>query len=362
MIDNAGYDPAFLSWLDAPVAALDQISRNAAQARQMQLTKPQGALGDLERLAVRLAGMQGRACPGADRVSIAVFAADHGVAAEGVSAYPQAVTGQMIVNFSRGGAAISVAAKALDAHLRVYNLGTVTALEPLAGVEDQVIAPQTGNLAREAAMTQAQLVQAMNVGRLAVEQAQAREAVIDIFIGGEMGIGNTTPATALAAALMGLPVTDLVGPGTGIDGAGIARKVAVIERALALHKPQPVDPLEMLRCLGGFEIAALCGAYLQCAQQGVPVLVDGFICTVAALLGCRLQPQLGDWLLFSHCSAEPGYARLLDHLPSFPLLDLGMRLGEGSGAAVAIPLLRMACTLHAQMSTFEEAAVSGASL
>jgi len=358
--DSNGYDQEFLDWLTSPAAPLHQVSRQEAEARQQQLTKPLGALGDLERLVIRLAEMQGRACPRADRVAIAVFAADHGVAAEGVSAYPQAVTAQMIANFANGGAAISVAARALDARLRVYNLGTVTEPVPMPGVEHCVIAPQSGNLAVEAAMTPAQLTQAMAVGRRAVESALAESTGVEVFIGGEMGIGNTTAATALAAALLEQPAVALAGPGTGLDSAGILHKVAVIERALALHQPRADRPLELLRCLGGFEIAALCGAYLHCAQRGVPVLVDGFICTVAALIGCRLQPQLSDWLIFSHCSAEPGYAVLLDDLPSWPLLDLGMRLGEGSGAAVALPLLRMACTLHEQMATFDEAAVSGA--
>ncbi|GGB98097.1 nicotinate-nucleotide--dimethylbenzimidazole phosphoribosyltransferase [Marinobacterium zhoushanense] len=354
-----GYERAFLDWLESPSAPLHRQAVVEAESRQQQLTKPVGALGDLERLAIRLAGMQGKPCPQAERVAIAVFAADHGVAAEGVSAYPQAVTAQMIANFANGGAAISVAARALDARLRVYNLGTVTELAPLPGVESCVIAPQSGNLACEPAMTPAQLARAMAVGRQAVIQASADQP-LDLFIGGEMGIGNTTSATALAAALLEQPAVTLAGPGTGLDSAGILHKVAVIERALALHQPRVEQPLELLRCLGGFEIAALCGAYLHCGQQGVPVLVDGFICTVAAMIACRLQPQLSDWLIFSHCSAEPGYAQLLDNLPSWPLLDLGLRLGEGSGAAVAVPLIRMACTLHAQMATFDEAAVSGA--
>ncbi|WP_343222647.1 nicotinate-nucleotide--dimethylbenzimidazole phosphoribosyltransferase [Marinobacterium ramblicola] len=355
-----GYDQAFLGWLASPAAELHRQAAIEAERRQSQLTKPLGALGDLERLAIRLAGMQGRACPQAERVAIAVFAADHGVAAEGVSAYPQAVTAQMIANFATGGAAISVAARALDARLRVYNLGTVIELAPMPGVESCVIAPQSGNLACEAAMSKEQLVQAMGVGRLAVERAVDEGDTVDLFIGGEMGIGNTTAATALAAALLEQPAAALAGPGTGLDSSGILHKVAVIERALALHQPRAEQPLELLRCLGGFEIAALCGAYLRCGQQGVPVLVDGFICTVAALIACQLQPGLSDWLIFSHCSAEPGYALLLDNLPSWPLLDLGLRLGEGSGAAVAVPLIRMACTLHAQMATFDEAAVSGA--
>ncbi|MBV0933361.1 nicotinate-nucleotide--dimethylbenzimidazole phosphoribosyltransferase [Marinobacterium weihaiense] len=341
-------------WQQA-VKSLDLAAEAAARARQQQLTKPAGALGTLESLAIRLAGMQGRECPRLERVRIAIFAADQGVAAEGVSAYPQAVTAEMIRNFARGGAAISVAARQLDAELSVWNLGTVVALEPLPGVHSRIIAPQSANLARQPAMTAEQLQQALDTGREAVLQAPA-----ELFIGGEMGIGNTTPATALAAALLQQPVSALVGPGTGLDADGVAHKCRVIEQALARHGDAR-EPLALLASLGGFEIAALTGAYLSCAQLGIPALVDGFICTLAALLACRLQPGVADWLLFAHHSAEPGYRLVRAALPSAPLLDLGLRLGEGSGAAVAVPLLRMACALHAEMATFAEARVSESS-
>ncbi|MBA4503733.1 nicotinate-nucleotide--dimethylbenzimidazole phosphoribosyltransferase [Marinobacterium marinum] len=341
-----------MSWVDGAVRPLDESALAAARERQQHLTKPAGSLGRLEQLAIRLAGMQGQSCPRLEQVSIAVFAADHGVAAEGVSAYPQVVTAEMVRNFARGGAAISVAARVLGADLRVWNLGTVAALEPLPGVESRVIAPQSGNLLHEAAMTATQLQQALDVGREAVLCLPT-----DLFIGGEMGIGNTTAATALAAALLEQPVADLVGPGTGLDTAGTRHKCQVIERALVRHGTGR-EPLDLLASLGGFEVAALAGAYLTCAQQGVAALVDGFICTVAALLACRINASVADWLLFSHHSAEPGYRLIRQALPSAPLLDLGLRLGEGSGAATTVPLLRMACSLHAEMATFAEAAVS----
>ncbi|GAA0697256.1 nicotinate-nucleotide--dimethylbenzimidazole phosphoribosyltransferase [Marinobacterium maritimum] len=341
-----------MSWIEQGAKPIDQPAQRAAQERQQQLTKPMGALGQLEQLAIRLAGMQGRVCPQLERVSIAVFAADHGVTAEGVSAYPQAVTAEMIRNFARGGAAISVAARVLGAQLRVWNLGTVVELEALTGVESRIIAPQSGNLMHAPAMTAAQLQQALDTGREAVLHTPA-----ELFIGGEMGIGNTTAATALAAALLEQPVAELVGPGTGLDTDGMSHKCRVIEQALLRHGADR-DPQGLLASLGGFEVAALTGAYLTCAQQGIPALVDGFICTVAALLACRLNPAVADWLLFSHHSAEPGYRLLRQALPSTPLLDLGLRLGEGSGAAMAVPLLRMACSLHEQMATFAEAAVS----
>jgi nicotinate-nucleotide--dimethylbenzimidazole phosphoribosyltransferase len=341
-----------MSWITEPVKPLDRGAMAAAQARQQQLTKPAGSLGRLEQLAIRLAGMQGQVCPQLNRVSIAIFAADHGVAAEGVSAYPQAVTAEMIRNFVRGGAAISVAARVLGAQLSVWNLGTVVALEELPGVESRIIAPQSGNLMREPAMTPEQLQQALDVGREAVLHSRC-----ELFIGGEMGIGNTTAATALAAALLRQPVSDLVGPGTGLDKSGVAHKCRVIEQALERHGTAR-EPRALLASLGGFEVAALTGAYLACAQQGIAALVDGFICSVAALLACRINPAAADWLLFSHHSAEPGYRLLAEALPSRPLIDLGLRLGEGSGAATVVPLLRMACELHAGMATFAEAAVS----
>jgi nicotinate-nucleotide--dimethylbenzimidazole phosphoribosyltransferase len=345
-----------MNWLSQPIKPIDGEAVAAARARQQQLTKPAGSLGQLERLAIRLAGLQGRVCPQLERVSIAIFAADHGVAAEGVSAYPQAVTAEMVRNFSRGGAAISVAARVLGAELRVWNLGTAVELEPLPAVERRVIAPGSGNLRHAPAMSAAQLQQALDVGREAVLHTPG-----ELFIGGEMGIGNTTSASALAAALLQRPVGDLVGPGTGLDKTGMAHKCRVIEQALQRHRREMEDrsaPLVLLASLGGFEIAALTGAYLTCGQVGVAALVDGFICSVAALLACRLAPAVADWLFFSHHSAEPGYRLLAEALPSRPLLDLGLRLGEGSGAATAVPLLRMACALHAGMATFAAAAVT----
>ena len=285
-----------------------------------------------------------------------MFAGDHGVVAEGVSAYPQEVTGQMLRNFVGGGAAISVLARQLDARLEVVDLGTAFALDALPGVLHLNLGAGTSNFAREAAMSDAQLRLALQAGRDSLLRAKASGA--DLFIGGEMGIGNTSAASALACALLGLPARELAGPGTGLDAGGVARKAAVIERALALHGAFLGEPFEVLRRLGGFEIAALTGAYLAAAQEGVAVLVDGFICSVAALLAVRLNSACRDWLLFAHRGAEPGHIRVLDALATQPLLDLGLRLGEGSGAALAVPLLRLACALHNQMATFAEAAVS----
>jgi len=344
------------NWWQSPCRPLDALARNQAQARQQQLTKPAGSLGQLEQLAISLAAMQGRERPSLERLWIAIFAADHGVVAEGVSAYPQEVTGQMLRNFVGGGAAISVLARHLGAALEVIDLGTALPLEPLAGVRHLSIGAGTVNFLHGPAMTEAQGLLALQAGRDSV--LRARETDVQLYIGGEMGIGNTTAASALACALLNCPASALVGPGTGLDAAGVAHKTTVIERALALHRVAAAEPLETLLRLGGFEIAALTGAYLACAQEGVPVLVDGFICSVAALCAVHLNPTCRNWLLFAHCGAEPGHRRVLEALHGEPLLTLGLRLGEGSGAALVVPLLQMACRLHNEMATFAEAAVA----
>ncbi|AWY40567.1 nicotinate-nucleotide--dimethylbenzimidazole phosphoribosyltransferase [Pseudomonas putida] len=344
------------SWWLNPCKTLDAQAFEQAQARQQQLTKPAGSLGQLESVAVQLAGMQGQVKPSLAQVWIAIFAGDHGVVAEGVSAFPQEVTGQMLHNFVNGGAAISVLARQLGASLEVVDLGTVTPSLSLPGVRHLNVGPGTANFVQGPAMTAVQGEFALKGGRDSVLRAKAAGA--QLFIGGEMGIGNTTAASALACALLDCPVVHLTGPGTGLNAAGVSHKAHVIERALALHAAQRGDALQTLFNLGGFEIAALVGAYLACAQEGIAVLVDGFICSVAALVAVRLNPQCRPWLLFGHRGAEPGHRHVLETLNAEPLLDLGLRLGEGSGAALAVPLLRLACDLHGQMATFAEAAVA----
>ena len=342
-------------WLD-PCKPVDTLALEQAAARQQQLTKPAGSLGRLEAVAVQLAGLQGQLKPSLDRLWIAIFAGDHGVVAEGVSAYPQEVTGQMLFNFVSGGAAISVLARQLEASLDVVDLGTVTPSLDLPGVRHLNLGPGTANFVQGPAMTLDQGEQALQAGRDSVMRAVASGT--QLFIGGEMGIGNTTAASALACALLDCAAAHLVGPGTGLDAAGVSRKAQVIERALALHGAQGNDPLQTLFNLGGFEIAALAGAYLACAQQGVAVLVDGFICSVAALVAVRLNPECRPWLLFGHRGAEPGHKHVLETLGAEPLLDLGLRLGEGSGAALAWPLLQSSCAVLAEMASFESAGVA----
>lgn len=347
---------ADLRWVDLPAAVPDAAAGREAEERQNTLTKPPGALGQLESLAIRIAALQGNSRPQVQRVNITVFAGDHGVTAENVSAFPQAVTAEMIKSFAAGGAAICVVARHIEAQLQIINLGTVSDTGVLNSVHNCYLGPGTANFAHTAAMTQAQLARAMSAGREAVRAARRDNS--EVFIGGEMGIGNTTAAAALSCALLQADPLLLAGPGTGLDSKGVQHKAQVIAAALALHSVHIKQPIGALRYLGGFEIAALAGAYISCAQEGLPVLVDGFIASVAALAATRLHPGVAPWLLFSHLSAEPGHRAVLDALHAQPLLDLGMRLGEGSGAAAAIPLLRLACALHNEMATFAEARVS----
>ncbi len=343
-------------WLNVSSTPLNNQMAEKAEVRQLQLTKPPGALGYLETLAIRLAAMQGTLTPSADKVHITVFAGDHGVAARGISAFPQAVTVEMLRNFSRGGAAINVLARSLDATLNVINLGTASDPGSLENVIDRHLGAGTADFVEQAAMSEQQFYDALNTGRQAAERAALDKG--HLFIGGEMGIGNTTSASAVACALLGKEANVLTGPGTGLDNKGVSRKAEIIAKALIRHQTTVGNPLEILRCLGGFEIVALAGSYLSCAHTGLPVLVDGFISSVAALAAVAISPDTADWLLYSHASAEPGHAYVMKALQARPLLDLGMRLGEGSGAAVAVPLLRLACELHNGMATFGEAGVS----
>lgn len=345
-----------LEWLTRTPQAIDQAATVAATEHQQILTKPAGSLGQLETLAIRFAGMQGQLKPQLDKVQVSIFAADHGLAGQGVSAFPQEVTAQMVSNFAHGGAAVSVLSKARGAEFEVVNLGTVGPVADHPTVVQAVIASATADCSQQQAMSDEQLAQAMNTGRGRV--LAARDKGAQLFVGGEMGIGNTSAASMIAAALTDSTLEQLVGPGTGLDNAGVRAKQAILEGVMALHAEHLNTPLGVLQSVGGFEIAALCGAYLACAQEGVPALVDGFICTAAALLACRIHPEVKEWLVFAHNSAEPGHRAMLQALQVQPLLDLGMRLGEGSGAVLAVDLLRSACLLHGNMATFADAGVA----
>lgn len=344
-------------WLSQSCPRPDQRQADAARARQAVLTKPAGSLGVLEDIAVQLAGLQGCERPSVEHPAIVLFAGDHGVTAQGVSAFPSAVTVEMLRNFARGGAAISVLARALGASLTVVDAGTLEHA-PIDGVITDKPRAGTRDFSQGPALTGDEVAHALGAGRRAVARAKAGGA--DLLILGEMGIGNTTTAAAIAAALLRRAPGDIVGAGTGLGQDGLEHKTGVIERALERHGivRSQAAALEVLACVGGLEIAALSGAIIAAAQARLPVLVDGFIVTVASLAAVRLNPGCRPWLLFSHRSAEQGHWVVLDALEAKPILDLALRLGEGSGAAVAFPIVRLACKLHAEMATFEEAQVS----
>ena len=343
-------------WVYQSCPEVSRTHREAARARQDELTKPAGALGRLETLAIDLAGLQHSERPRVARVPIIVFAGDHGVAAQGVSAYPQSVTIAMMANFAAGGAAISVLARELGCRLEVVDAGTL-ADQPMSGVVSDKPRRGTRDFSREAALEASELAFAFECGKRAVERAAASEP--DLLILGEMGIGNTTSAAAIASALLKTSAEIAAGRGTGLDAAGRGRKARLIDAALARHGI-PGAPVERILCaVGGLEIAAISGAVIRAAQKRIPVLVDGFIVSVAALVAARLNPSCRPYLIFSHQSAEQGHRLVLEALEAQPLLDLDLRLGEGSGAALALPILRLACALHHQMATFAEAAVPG---
>lgn len=353
-----------MSVIPDPLPQLDSIAAERAMRRLDRLTKPPGSLGRLERLAVELAAIQAEALPRLSPPAMLVFAADHGVAAEGVSAFPQAVTAQMVANFTAGGAAINVFARQHGARLEVIDVGVATPLPDGTADHPLLVSERvrlgTANMLEGDAMSRDEAQQAMAAGGRAAERAAA--AGCRSLIVGEMGIANTTASSALLAALTGKPVAGLVGPGTGIDDERLAHKRAVIERALAARQPDPADPLGALATVGGLEIAAMAGALLVGASHRLPLIVDGFIATVAALLACRLQPSLRDFLIFGHRSREPGHELALQALDARPLLDFELRLGEGTGAALAFPLLDSACRLLAEMATFDDAGIETASV
>lgn len=321
-----------------------------------QLTKPPGSLGRLEELVVRLAAISGVCPPALRDPVIFTLAGDHGVVAQGVSAYPQIVTAQMVENFLRGGAAVNVLARYAGARVVVADLGVAAPLPRHRDLRDCKIAPGTADMTRGPAMTREQAVRAVEAGIALVEAERARGA--DLIGTGEMGIGNTTAASALVAALTGAAVESVTGPGTGVDAAGRWRKLDAIRRALDVNQPDPADALDTLAKVGGFEIAGLVGVILAGAAYRVPVVLDGFIAGAAALTAVRLKPDARGALLAAHRSAEPGHARVLEALGLEPYLDLGMRLGEGTGAALCISLARAACAVLSEMATFKSAGVT----
>jgi nicotinate-nucleotide--dimethylbenzimidazole phosphoribosyltransferase len=318
----------------------DLTAQTEVVRHQAELTKPPGSLGRLEEIVEWLAAWQGRAHPRVERPRIAVFAGAHGVARRGVSAYPPEVTVQMVKNFLDGGAAINQLSTAIDADLRIYELD---------------LANPTEDFTRAPAMSEARAANAMTYGMMAAEPG------IDVMCVGEMGISNTTAAATLCAALFGGTGVDWAGPGTGVTGAALANKIAVIDEALTRHKDAIAarDPLTLLATVGGEELAAIAGAVVACRMGRIPVLLDGFVCTAAAAVLFAADHHALDHCMVAHCSAEPGHRRLLEKLGKRPLFDLGMRLGEATGAALAVPILKAAVACHNGMATFASAGVSG---
>jgi nicotinate-nucleotide--dimethylbenzimidazole phosphoribosyltransferase len=341
----------------ARIRPLDRQAHAAAAVAMDAKTKPRGSLGRIEELACTIAGIRGHANPGPLAAAIVVAAADHGVAGEGVSAYPAEVTWQMVANFARGGAAINVLARETGARLIVVDAGV---LKPFTsdGVRQARAGSGTSNFLRGPAMTRDEALAAIEEGLLLA--AELADTGIGITALGEMGIGNTTSASALTAALLELPAEQACGRGTGLDADGVAHKTAVVSAALELHRTSLDDPLETLAALGGFEIAFLVGVILGCAANRVVVLLDGFITGAAALVATRIAPVVSGSLVAAHRSSEPGHRHILDALELSPLLELDLRLGEGSGAALALPLLHAALAILADMETFESAGVTDA--
>lgn len=338
------------------IRPVDQACLSRTQGRLDRLTKPIGSLGRLEELAARYVAITGEERPSIPRAAIFTFAADHGVVNEGVSAYPQAVTAQMVLNFLKGGAGVNVLARHVGAEVRVVDIGVAHEFGPLSGLLHRKVAPGTKNWAREPAMTCEEAVRALEVG-----VTLAREAVHDgigLLGTGDMGIGNTAASTAMTAVLTGESVATVTGRGTGLDDAGLARKVAVIEQALRTHRPDPTDPIDVLAKVGGFEIAGIAGLILGAAACRRPVVLDGFITGAAALIAAGLQPLCREYLIASHLSVERGHQAVLKKLGLRPLLDLDLRLGEGTGACLGISLVHAAIKILTQMATFDQAGVS----
>jgi nicotinate-nucleotide--dimethylbenzimidazole phosphoribosyltransferase len=338
------------------VGELDRSAMEAARLRQDVLTKPQGSLGRLESLHVQLAGITGNPLPNVERKAVIVMVGDHGVTAEGVSAYPAEVTAQMVLNFVRGGAAINVLAEQAGARVVIVDMGVAADLPADPAIISRPVARGTANMAQGPAMTRVQASEAV-AGGIAVVTAEIARG-LDLVATGDMGIGNTTASSAIVAAITGKPVAGITGRGTGVDDAGLQRKIAAIEQALSVNRPDATDPLDVLAKVGGFEIAGLVGVILGAAAHRVPVLIDGFISGAAALLATELCPAVRGYLIAAHMSVEIGHRTILERLELLPLVTLDLRLGEGTGAALAMHLVEAACRIPRRMATFTQAGVA----
>lgn len=338
------------------VSELDEKAMREAQSRQDRLTKPRGSLGVLEEISVRLAGIFGDPRPLPGRKAVIVMAADHGVTEEGVSLYPPEVTAQMVLNFLSGGAAINVLSRHAGAEVRVVDIGVKSAVEG-PGLVSRKVRPGTSNMAKGPAMSREEAVAALEVG-IEVAEAEISGGVRFLAVG-DMGIGNTTAASAVTACMSGVDPREVTGRGTGIDDAALERKVEVVRRALQINDPDPSDPLDVLSKVGGLEIAGIAGVMLAAAAARCPVLVDGFISGAGALIAAGLQPRAAHFMIASHLSVEKGHAVILEKLGLHPVIRANMRLGEGTGAVLAFPIVDAALKILSEMATFEEAGVSG---
>lgn len=344
-----------LTELLASIKPLDNAACEQARNRQQQLTKPTGSLGVLEAIAIQMAGITSNTLPEITRKAVVVMAADHGITAEGVSAYPAAVTPQMVLNFLRGGAAINALARQADAEVVVVEIGVAADLAH-PRLLTRKVAYGTANMLRGSAMTRAQALEAITIGATLVNELAERG--VDLLATGEMGIGNTSAASALSAVLLDQPASLVTGRGTGITDVQLEHKIAIIERAIALNQPDTGDALDVLSKVGGLEIAGLVGVVLAAAARRIPVVLDGFISGAAALVAYALNPIVRDYLFAGHISVERGHSFILDHIGLRPLLALDLRLGEGSGAALAMHIIESALAAHREMATFTEAGVS----
>lgn len=346
-----------LSEAIAKIRPLCTRSMEEARRRQDILTKPKGSLGRLEGLSIQLAGIQRTSRPAIKDKVILTMAGDHGVVDEGVALYPREVTVQQVLNFLRGGGGVNVLARHVGARVVLVDMGVAHDFEPQEGLQIRKVAKGTANMLHGPAMSNDQAVQALEEGIAAVEEEAAKG--MDILGTGEMGIGNTTPSTAIACAVTGISVPLATSRGAGLTDEGLKRKIAVIERALELHSPDPKDGLDILSKVGGFEIGGIAGAILGAASMGIPVAVDGYISTAGALIAALLCPQSRDYMICSHKSVEIGHEHMLRFLEAEPLLDLDLRLGEGTGAALAMSLVEVSAKVLNEMATFESAGVSG---
>jgi nicotinate-nucleotide--dimethylbenzimidazole phosphoribosyltransferase len=336
---------------------IDDKAAQQAEIRQNNLTKPPKSLGRLEEISIQLAGMKADPAPKVDRKAVIVMAADHGVALEGVSAFPVEVTSQMVMNFLHGGAAINVLARQAGASVTIVDIGVAADFDPsLPGLLHRKVARGTRNMAKGPAMTRAEAEKALACGMDVLAQVAAKG--LDLVATGDMGIGNTTPSSAIVAVMTGLPVVRVTGRGTGIDDAGLAQKIKVIKQAITLNKPDPKDALDVLCKVGGLEIAGLTGVMIAAAARRIPVVVDGFISTAAAMIAVGLVPYVRNYLFGAHNSVEIGHRAMLKYLGLNPLIDLNLRLGEGTGAVLAFHLIEAASRILREMATFSEAGVT----